>query len=95
MASSLGVLRSTVVVAYERLAGGGLVGRRIGAGTFVAEQVVPARREATKGRADGVLRPRRLWESISLSSPSPCFQPCAPRCYPLSTLVGRIVVGVQ
>jgi len=66
LASSLGVSRTTVVVAYERLAGEGLVEARIGAGTFVAEHVVGARREATKGRADGMLRSRRLWESISL-----------------------------
>jgi GntR family transcriptional regulator/MocR family aminotransferase len=67
LARTLSVARTTVTVAYERLAGEGFVTSRVGAGTFVSEQA--ARTLATTGkRTDGVLRPRAVWESIPLPS---------------------------
>jgi GntR family transcriptional regulator/MocR family aminotransferase len=61
----------TVTVAYDRLATAGFVTSRVGAGTFVCEDV--AAMTATRYRkygADGPLRARPVWEKISLSKPS-------------------------
>jgi GntR family transcriptional regulator/MocR family aminotransferase len=65
LAQSLKVSRTTVTVAYDRLAGEGFVVSRIGAGTYVNKQVVRTAREA-RGVA-GSLQPRSVWDSIGVS----------------------------
>lgn len=68
LAHRLSVARSTVTVAYDRLAGEGFVSFRVGAGTFVNEHIAPLP-DKTKGRlADGPLRPLPIWNSIPLST---------------------------
>jgi GntR family transcriptional regulator / MocR family aminotransferase len=66
LSRSLGVSRTTITVAYDRLAGESFVTSRVGAGTFVSEHVARTARES-KRQGDGVLRPRPIWESITLS----------------------------
>lgn len=69
LARSLGVSRTTVSVAFDRLAGEGYLTSRVGAGTFVNERAARRSRDATKRvRVAGVLRPRPVWETISLPS---------------------------
>jgi GntR family transcriptional regulator/MocR family aminotransferase len=65
LARRLSVARTTVTVAYDRLAGEGFVRSRVGAGTFVSEQPVrePAGRAARR-RVQGVIRPRAIWDSV-------------------------------
>jgi GntR family transcriptional regulator / MocR family aminotransferase len=67
LARALRVARMTVVVAYERLAGEGFLHTRVGAGTFVSDQLVPVDRgrDATHSRS---LRPRSVWDAIPLPS---------------------------
>ncbi|HEU4631904.1 MAG TPA: PLP-dependent aminotransferase family protein [Gemmatimonadaceae bacterium] len=71
LARRLGVSRTTVTVAYDRLAGEGFVTSRVGAGTFVSHH---AGRTATTSRGDGrpreggALRPRPDWTSVPLPS---------------------------
>jgi len=67
LAKSLRVSRTTVTVAYDRLAGEGLLSSRIGAGTYVSDHFPTPPRKQRVDRTDGVLRPRRLWESIRLA----------------------------
>jgi len=64
LAQSLKVSRTTVTVAYDRLAGEGFVVSRIGAGTYVNSQVV---RTAKERRVAGSLQPRAVWDSIGVS----------------------------
>ncbi len=72
LARALAVSRATVTVAYERLAAEGFVTSRQGAGTFVSELAMPARRERTGRRSAGVLRPRPIWEAMN---PPPVLEP--------------------
>src|SRR5574341_334980 len=72
LARSLGVSRTTVTVAYDRLAGEGFVTSRIGAGTYVGDQVVSAPGDATERRGDGALRPQPVWDTIPLSTAFAC-----------------------
>ncbi len=67
LARSLRVSRTTVTVAYDRLAGEGFVVSRVGAGTYVSQQVTPAPSEAKRYRAKSALQPRPVWDSIPLS----------------------------
>src|SRR5436190_6826284 len=67
LAFRLGVSRTSVAVAFERLAAEGFVTGRTGAGTFVCASTVDTR-EVPRDRARGALRPRPVWDSISLSS---------------------------
>jgi len=67
LAQSLKVSRTTVTVAYDRLAGEGFVVSRIGAGTYVNNQLVRTPREEKKRRVDGSLQPRAVWDSIGIS----------------------------
>jgi GntR family transcriptional regulator / MocR family aminotransferase len=67
LAQSLKVSRTTVTVAYDRLAGEGFVVSRIGAGTYVNSQVVRTPRENQKRRVAGSLQPRSVWNSIGVS----------------------------
>jgi GntR family transcriptional regulator/MocR family aminotransferase len=68
LARSLGVSRTTVSVAYDRLAGEGFVTSRVGAGTFVTGAVAPsvARAEEQPGSA---LRARDVWTSFRYTDP--------------------------
>ncbi len=68
LARALALSRTTVMVAYERLAGEGLVTSRPGAGTFVSEFGENCRRCLPGVRPEGSFRPRPMWESISLPS---------------------------
>jgi GntR family transcriptional regulator / MocR family aminotransferase len=64
LAWRLSVSRTTVEVAYDRLTGEGFVSARRGAGTFVSEAVAGS--PGQPGPAGGVLRPRPLWEAITV-----------------------------
>ena len=67
LARSLQVSRTTVTVAYDRLAGEGFLTSRIGAGTFVGDHFAPSRARSRSVPTEGVLHPRPLWDSIKLS----------------------------
>src|SRR5262245_39707561 len=64
LARSLNVSRTTVAVAYDRLAGEGYVASRIGSGTWVTDHVAPPAREVKRHQTHGVLRPRAVWNSV-------------------------------
>ena len=68
LAQTLAVARTTVTVAYDRLAGEGFVTSRAGAGTFVSQQVARTAGTLPRTRADGMLRPRVLWAAIAPST---------------------------
>ena len=68
LAKSIGVSRTTVTVAYDRLAGEGFVTTRVGAGTYVSEHVSPASGDSRRAKAEGALWPRAVWDSILPSS---------------------------
>ena len=68
LARRLSVARTTVTIAYDRLAGEGFVSSRIGAGTFVNAHIAPSPGELNTRSADGPLRPRPIWDSIPLST---------------------------
>jgi GntR family transcriptional regulator/MocR family aminotransferase len=87
LARSLGVSRTTVAVAYDRLSGEGFVTSRVGAGTFVSEQVAQAPGRARKQKLHNTLRPRPIWEPIPVSAvfdrPAKYdFRPGLPPCSP-------------
>src|SRR6185369_14505644 len=65
LAESLKVSRTTVTVAYDRLAGEGFIVSRIGAGTYVNNHVV--RTAKAERRVAGSLQPRAVWNSIGIS----------------------------
>jgi GntR family transcriptional regulator/MocR family aminotransferase len=67
LAQSLEVSRTTVTEAYDRLAGEGFVVSRIGAGTYVNNQLVRTPKEGKTPPVDGLLQPRAVWDSITLS----------------------------
>ena len=67
LAQTLNVSRMTVTVAYDRLAGEGFLVSRIGSGTFVNNHLLRTAREEKSSRVDGSLKPRAVWDSISLS----------------------------
>jgi GntR family transcriptional regulator/MocR family aminotransferase len=64
LARNLNVSRTTVTVAYDRLAGEGFVTSRIGAGTYVRHR--KTQRAGRPRRAPGALRPRPVWDTIPL-----------------------------
>src|SRR5689334_18608102 len=67
LADSLGVSRTTVSEAYDRLAGEGFLAPRIGSGTYVSKHVAqPARSGSPERRTNNATRPRSLWQSIPL-----------------------------
>jgi GntR family transcriptional regulator / MocR family aminotransferase len=68
LARRLSVARTTVTVAYDRLASEGFVSARIGAGTFVNEHVSSSLNDPKRRLADGPLRARSIWDSIPLST---------------------------
>src|SRR5689334_5224276 len=66
LAADLGVSRTTVAAAYDRLHAEGFTRARQGAGTFVAPAAsaaadAGARRRAPRG---GAVRPRELWSRL-------------------------------
>jgi GntR family transcriptional regulator / MocR family aminotransferase len=67
LARSLQVSRTTVTVAYDRLAGEGFLTSRIGAGTFVSNHLAPPREASRSAQHEGALNPRPLWDSVQLS----------------------------
>jgi GntR family transcriptional regulator / MocR family aminotransferase len=62
LARRLNVSRTTVTVAYDRLTGEGFITSRVGAGTFVGDDVAGPAGTARPGR--GALRPRPLWDAV-------------------------------
>jgi GntR family transcriptional regulator/MocR family aminotransferase len=67
LARSLQVSRTTITVAYDRLASEGFLTSRIGAGTFVSNHLAPARKESRNTHSEGALHSRSVWDSIQLS----------------------------
>lgn len=69
LARRLSVSRTTVTVAYDRLAGEGYVESRVGAGTFVSflGGAVPG---GKRGHSSGALSPRTIWASVRLPTVS-------------------------
>jgi GntR family transcriptional regulator/MocR family aminotransferase len=65
LASGLSVSRTTVSVAYDRLAGEGFVTSRVGAGTFVTDHA-PQQQGRAKQRRRDALSPRKIWDTIPL-----------------------------
>src|SRR6185436_12271994 len=66
LARSLQVSRTTVTVAYDRLAGEGFLTSRTGAGTYVSHHFAPAS-QSRKQQSEGVLRAKPVWDSVQLS----------------------------
>ena len=64
LAGSLSVSRTTVTVAYDRLAGEGFVTSRVGAGTFVSRQTARAAQASTTPPTRGTLRARPFWDML-------------------------------
>ena len=62
LAVQLGVSRTTVAGAYDRLISEGYATARVGSGTFVNANV--ARQEARKNHPSRALRPQRIWASL-------------------------------
>ncbi|MDF8264361.1 MocR-like pyridoxine biosynthesis transcription factor PdxR [Luteipulveratus flavus] len=99
LAAELGVSRTTVSAAYDRLMAEGYVEARTGAGTFVSAAAAPA--DPPVGRADGgALRPRASWSLEPLERDERTryaydFRPGIPdaRLFPLD--VWRRLVGAQ
>lgn len=67
LARSLRVSRTTVTVAYDRLAGEGFVVTRVGAGTYVSGHIAPESQKTRKAKVDSSLRPRAMWDFIRVS----------------------------
>jgi GntR family transcriptional regulator / MocR family aminotransferase len=63
LAAQLSVSRTTVTVAYDRLMGEGFVTGRVGAGTFVSDDL-PGAGQRT-GATGGILRPRPIWDDLA------------------------------
>jgi GntR family transcriptional regulator / MocR family aminotransferase len=66
LARQLGISRTTVTVAYDKLWSEGLVSARVGAGTFVSEAVAGASAATNSTTSPGLLRPRALWDAFGL-----------------------------
>ena len=66
LAQRLSVSRTTVTVAYDRLAGEGFVTARVGAGTFVSDEV--PRSPPPASRSAGTLRPQPFWDRVPVST---------------------------
>ena len=66
LARQLTVSRTTVAIAYDRLAGEGFVTARVGAGTFVSEYLATASGRPAKQRTGDALRARPVWRAIPL-----------------------------
>jgi GntR family transcriptional regulator / MocR family aminotransferase len=64
LARRLSVSRTTVTVAYDRLAGEGFLTASVGAGTFVGDGLQGATH--TPRRTGAALRPRPVWDTIAV-----------------------------
>src|SRR5690606_11129011 len=69
LARRLDVSRTTVTVAYERLAAEGYVSSRVGAGTVVSFGAQVAAKSRRRRKLSGALRPRSVWDSIRVPGP--------------------------
>jgi GntR family transcriptional regulator/MocR family aminotransferase len=76
LARSLQVSRTTVTLAYDRLASEGFLTSRIGAGTYVSKRFASTAtaisrshrtENASSETREGVLRPKSIWDSVRLS----------------------------
>jgi GntR family transcriptional regulator/MocR family aminotransferase len=65
LARILSVSRMTATVAYDRLIAEGFATTRIGAGTFVSQNMARSRNRKA-GNGPGPLQPNRVWNSIEL-----------------------------
>jgi GntR family transcriptional regulator/MocR family aminotransferase len=63
LAAQLGVSRTTVTVAYDRLMGEGFITGRVGAGTFVSDDLPGAGHRT--GATGEILRPRPIWDDLT------------------------------
>src|SRR4029453_2687992 len=63
LAVQLSVSRTTVVVAYDRLLGEGFITARVGAGTFVSDDLHGT--DHRTGATGEVLRPRPIWDDLT------------------------------
>lgn len=70
MARRLGVSRTTVTVAYDRLAGEGFITSHVGSGTFVNELPVRVTNSSVTSVKRGVLTPRDIWRDVPLPEDS-------------------------
>src|SRR5262249_33905182 len=66
LARSLQVSRTTVTVAYDRLASEGFLTSRIGAGTYVSNHFGPVS-QSRKQEGEGALRAKSIWDEVKLS----------------------------
>jgi GntR family transcriptional regulator / MocR family aminotransferase len=64
LAAQLSVSRTSVVVAYDRLIGEGFINGRVGAGTFVSDDL-PGLDHRTRVTGE-LLRPRPIWDDMAL-----------------------------
>jgi GntR family transcriptional regulator/MocR family aminotransferase len=78
LATQLGVSRTTVSVAYDRLMGEGFLTARVGSGTYVSDDVGTAPPDV--GAPAGALRPRDVWAGIDAPLGGPLFAPYDFRC---------------
>src|SRR5919199_978651 len=65
LARQLGISRTTVTVAYDKLWSEGLVAARVGAGTFISEAVAGANAGPSSATSPGLLRPRAVWDAFA------------------------------
>jgi GntR family transcriptional regulator / MocR family aminotransferase len=63
LAAQLSVSRTTVTVAYDRLMGEGFITGRVGAGTFVSDDLPGAGHRT--GATGEILRPRPIWDDLT------------------------------
>jgi GntR family transcriptional regulator / MocR family aminotransferase len=63
LAEQLSIARNTVIVAYDKLAGEGFVTSRVGAGTYVSDDV-RQRTASAREQAGAPLTPRAIWSRV-------------------------------
>ncbi len=74
LARQLEVARNTVSVAYDRLAGEGFVTTKVGAGTFVSDELQVGR-QVRRRRIPGPLRPRAVWARVTAQPDLSAYEP--------------------
>jgi GntR family transcriptional regulator / MocR family aminotransferase len=73
IARQLEVARNTVSAAYDRLAGEGFIRSKVGAGTFVSDEVPPA--DGRTRSTAGPLQPRGVWARITQQPDLAAYEP--------------------
>lgn len=68
LAERLSVSRNTVAVAYDRLTAEGFLAAKVGAGTFVGTQALPA--TTPRAAPTGEVNPRPLWAAVPVPQPA-------------------------